>query len=180
MKYRPHVNSPMWQGVLKLWMCHLGTLWAMICAAVSSQHQLAEGAWRQGPLLLCQGATWIMKNQSHSSTFAFSSFCNLYSLFPFALQYPKMAYSLNLLVDEVFRSVRSVLWQIESVPGDPAGFAADLPNSAIHHSLQWSSRPVEQGSPLQTHGPSDFTAHFLIFKQRNYFNCVQVTQQNSS
>ena len=30
-------------------MYRLGTLWAMICAAVSSQHQLAEGAWRQIP-----------------------------------------------------------------------------------------------------------------------------------
>lgn len=36
-------------------MCRLGTLWAMICAAVSSQHRLAEGAWRQIPFAPLSG-----------------------------------------------------------------------------------------------------------------------------
>lgn len=84
--------------------------------------------------------------------------------------------ALNLLVDEVFRSVRSVLCQIESVPGDPAGFASDLPNSAIHHSLQWSSGPVEQGSPSWAIG---FYGAHLDFQAIQLFQLLPSTQPNS-
>lgn len=105
----------------------------------------------------------------------FVVWCNSYSLFPFALQsynIPRWHWT-SLWMKCFVVSVVSCA-RLNQFLVTPLGL---LLTFRTQQSITRFNGAVDLWSKAHPHGPSDFTALILIFKQFNYFNCFQAHNQ---